>query len=103
MRFLFAWLMVACLVGFCFGEVRAHDVLDSSGDCIKAAVVLPLLGGSGDAPIIPVKVNGVDAAMYVSPMFGRVMVHDAGKLWFPRGAEMPLKAQNGAEIGRAHV
>ncbi|KXV39772.1 hypothetical protein AD942_08085, partial [Gluconobacter japonicus] len=28
--------------------------------------------------------------------FGRVMVHDAGKLWFPRGAEMPLKAQNGA-------
>ncbi|AFV99807.1 hypothetical protein B932_0197 [Gluconobacter oxydans H24] len=76
--------------------MRAHDVLDSPGNCIKAAVVLPLLGGPGDAPIIPVQVNGIEAAMYVSPMFGHVMVHDSGTLWFPLGADMPLKAQNGA-------
>ena len=57
MRILFACLMVACLVGSCFGEGRAHDVLDSPGNCIKAAVVLPLLGGPGDAPIIPVQVR----------------------------------------------
>ena len=96
MRIFFVCLTIACLGGSCFGEIRAHDVLDSPENCIKAAVVLPLLGGSGDAPIIPVQVNGINAAMYVSPMFGRVMVHNAGKLWFPLGADMPLKAQNGA-------
>ena len=96
MRVLFVRLMSVCLVVLILGKEHTQEAQKSSDDCIKAAVVLPLLGGPGDAPIIPVKVNGVDAAMYVSPMFGRVMVHDAGKLWFPRGAEMPLKAQNGA-------
>ncbi|WP_231875906.1 hypothetical protein [Gluconobacter japonicus] len=96
MRVLFVRLMGVCLVVLNIGKASTQETQKSSDDCIKAAVVLPLLGGPGDAPIIPVKVNGVDAAMYVSPMFGRVMVHDAGKLWFPRGAEMLLKAQNGA-------
>ncbi|GAC88531.1 hypothetical protein NBRC3257_2179 [Gluconobacter thailandicus NBRC 3257] len=93
---MFASLMSACLVVVSLGKVQAHDVLKTPENCIKAAVVLPLLGGPGDSPIIPVKVNGLDAAMYVSPMFGHVMVHDSGKLWFPLGADMPLKAQNGA-------
>ncbi|KXV33192.1 hypothetical protein [Gluconobacter thailandicus] len=96
MRGLFASLMGACLVVVSLGKTQAQDVLETPENCIKAAVVLPLLGGPGDSPIIPVKVNGVDAAMYVSPMFGHVMVHDSGKLWFPLGADMPLKAQNGA-------
>lgn len=74
------------------GGAQDSDV----SDCILASVVLPLLGGQGDSPIIEVRVNGEKAAFYISPAFSRILVHDTADLWFPRGGDAPLMAQNGA-------
>lgn len=67
-------------------------------DCIVASIVLPLLGGQGDSPLIAARVNGEKAAFYVSPAFSRILVHDTADLWFPRGGDAPLMAQNGELI-----
>jgi len=79
----------------CLGyNLPAHaDTLSSS--CITGAVVLPLLGGRGDAPIIPVEVNGHPAALYVTPGFAHMFIHNAGSLWFPLGPEQVMRAQDG--------
>jgi hypothetical protein len=52
---------------------------DETNSCISAALSLPLLGGKSDTPIIPVKVNGIDAAMYISPdFFGGLYMREGG-------------------------
>ncbi|MFT9297491.1 MAG: hypothetical protein ABF542_05200 [Gluconobacter sp.] len=48
-------------------------------------VILPLLGGEGDAPRIPVKTNGKPAAMYVSPAFDNIYVQNFEGIQFPKG------------------
>nr|WP_294915902.1 hypothetical protein [uncultured Neokomagataea sp.] len=49
----------------------------------------------GDSPVIPVTVNDVAAAFFVSPALKHVFVHNAGDLWFPSGARQFLRAQDG--------
>ncbi|MBB2156365.1 hypothetical protein HLH33_08580 [Gluconacetobacter diazotrophicus] len=52
---------------------------DDINSCISAALSLPLLGGKSDTPIIPVKVNGINVAMYVSPdFFGGLYMREGG-------------------------
>lgn len=66
-----------------------------AASCIRGAAVVPLLGGRGDSPIIPIGVNGRAAAAYVSPAFRHVFIHDYGPIWFPAGPTQPLTAQDG--------
>ncbi|WP_309679763.1 hypothetical protein [Asaia bogorensis] len=63
-------------------------------NCVEGATILPLLGGPDDAPIIPVRVEGHDAAMYVSPLFGHLFVRNAGAIWFIQGPSHPMIAQD---------
>ncbi|WP_215746578.1 hypothetical protein [Gluconobacter sp. P1C6_b] len=46
-------------------QVLAQD--EDVSDCILASIVLPLLGGQGDSPIVGVRVNGEKAAFYIKP------------------------------------
>lgn len=48
-------------------------------------VILPLLGGEGDTPLIPVKINGKPAAMYVSPAFDYIYARNSEGIQFPKG------------------
>ncbi|GAN54083.1 hypothetical protein [Tanticharoenia sakaeratensis] len=68
--------------------------------CITGSISLPLLGGRTDAPIVPVRVEGHEAAMYVSPAFDQIYVRDAAKAPFDfayQGYERPV------EINGYHV
>ncbi|MFW7268976.1 hypothetical protein ACMAUO_13540 [Gluconacetobacter sp. Hr-1-5] len=53
--------------------------------CISSALVLPLLGGAGDTPIIPVRVENRDAAMYLSTAFDRIYVRNLRNFNFHDG------------------
>lgn len=61
MKKIFLILIFMCHIQQVWAEERRS--------CVAAALILPLLGGRNDTPIIPVKVNGRDVAMYVSPAF----------------------------------
>ncbi|WP_222546321.1 hypothetical protein [Asaia lannensis] len=43
-------------------------------DCVEGAVQLPLLGGMGDAPVLPATLEGRPVAVYFSPGFDRFYV-----------------------------
>jgi len=58
-------------------------------------LVLPLLGGSGDSPIIPVEVNEKSAAMFLSPGLIHVLVRNGGGLFYRSGTSFQMKAQDG--------
>lgn len=74
--------------------VDAH-AQQSVSSCIDGATVVPLLGGNGDSPIIPVKVASSPAAMFVSPALKHVFIRDHGAIWFPSGPTQRLIAQDG--------
>ncbi|AQS90072.1 hypothetical protein A0U94_02830 [Gluconobacter albidus] len=55
--------MAGAVLGSCNSvHAQAADI----HDCVTAATVVPLLEGRGDAPVIPVTVGTLDAAMFVS-------------------------------------
>ncbi len=68
----------------------------SASSCIEGATIVPLLGGNGDSPIIPVKVGSFPAAMFVTPALEHVFVRNHGAIWFPSGPIQQLRAQDGA-------
>ncbi|WP_220792583.1 hypothetical protein [Gluconacetobacter diazotrophicus] len=64
--------------------------------CISAALKLPLLGGRTDAPIIPVKVSGVEAAMYISPdYFDGLYMREGGNFLIRPGSIRGEIIENG--------
>ncbi|MBR0559777.1 pepsin/retropepsin-like aspartic protease family protein [Neokomagataea anthophila] len=67
----------------------------STSSCIEGATVVPLMGGDGDSPIIPVMVGTSLAAMFVSPALQHVFVRDTGAIWFPPGPTQQMRAQDG--------
>lgn len=67
----------------------------SPSECVEGATVVSLMGGSGDSPIIPVKVGTASAAMFVSPALQHVFVRDSGNIWFPSGPTQQMRAQDG--------
>ncbi|MFW7267306.1 aspartyl protease family protein [Gluconacetobacter sp. Hr-1-5] len=71
--------------------------------CIEGATVVPLLGGQGDAPLIPVHVEDQDAAMFVSPGLRPVLIRNYGDIWFPLGPAQPLIAQDGQPVITHHT
>ncbi|GLP89162.1 hypothetical protein GCM10007868_02370 [Gluconobacter frateurii] len=76
---LMKWLALCVMVGaLSSGSLQAED----SSDCVTAPILLPLLGGEGDAPLIPVTINGKSAAMYVSPSFDSIYVRNAQGITF---------------------
>lgn len=86
-----AWLMIAVVFSVC----AAAHAQPSASTCIDGATVVPLLGGNGDSPIIPVKIGSSPAAMFVSPALRHVFVRDHGAIWFPSGPTQQLRAQDG--------
>ena len=68
---------------------------EEQSDCVTAPVILPLLGGEGDAPLIPVKINGKPAAMYVSPAFDYIYVRNSEGIQFPKGYDDAKVVING--------
>lgn len=85
------WLVIAATLFF-HAEAHAQRAVSS---CIDAAAVLPLLGGNGDSPLIPVKIGASPAAMFVSPALNHVFIRDHDALWFPSGTPQKLRAQDG--------
>ncbi|MBV1833112.1 hypothetical protein [Novacetimonas pomaceti] len=67
-----------------FSSAGAQDL----SRCITGSVVLPLLGGAGDGPIIPVRVNDHDVGMYISPDYDKIYVRETRDIRFP-DKEMP--------------
>ncbi|GAN55156.1 hypothetical protein [Tanticharoenia sakaeratensis] len=68
-----AWTVLGCAFWLALGSLHAAHA-DDIADCVTGTIVLPLLGGRTDAPIIPVRVEGHDAAMYLSPDFSDTLV-----------------------------
>ncbi len=71
--------------------------------CIEGATVVPLLGGQNDAPLIPVHIEDLDAAMFVSPGLRPVLIRNHGDTWFPLGPRQPLMAQDGELVITHHT
>ncbi|WP_231502816.1 hypothetical protein [Gluconobacter thailandicus] len=86
------WLALFMIVG---ALSNALSFAGDGSDCVTAPIVLPLLGGEGDAPLIPVTVNGKRAAMYVSPSFDSIYVRNAQGITFPDGGEPTTVLMNG--------
>lgn len=76
---------------------RAEDPIE----CVTAPVLLPLLGGKGDAPLIPVTINGKPAAMYISPSFDYIYVRNSPDIRFPDVGEDTTVTINGTYKERA--
>ena len=62
--------------------------------CIPASASLPLLGMPGDSPILPVQVQGQNAAMFFSPGLVPVLFRDNGAVSFPRFRPLDLRLQD---------
>ncbi|MFC0500691.1 hypothetical protein [Asaia krungthepensis] len=77
-------------------EDRARFAASLAETCVESATTLPLLGGPDDAPVIPVRIEGKDAAMVVSPLFGHLFVRNAGAIWFEQGPTHKMIAQDHA-------
>ncbi|NVN03027.1 MULTISPECIES: hypothetical protein [Asaia] len=92
-------LVLALSCGARAQEKTRLSVAEETADrCVADAAILPLLGGPADAPIIPVAIDGHPAAMYVSPLFGHVFVHNAGDIWFNQGLTRPMTAQDNVQV-----
>ncbi|WP_336945498.1 hypothetical protein [Asaia sp. HN010] len=76
------------------GKARLLEAEQIADRCVTGSAILPLLGGPSDAPIIPVTINDHPAAMFVSPLFGHLFVHNAGDIWFNQGITHPMIAQD---------
>ncbi|MBB2202316.1 retropepsin-like aspartic protease [Gluconacetobacter tumulisoli] len=87
-----------CVAACLFFRLPAASAQAPAGACIKGVEILPLLGGEGDAPVIPVTIDGERAALYFSPVFSHTFLHDGkpDRLWFPRGGELQLRGQDGS-------
>lgn len=68
------WLLMSA-------QVSHAEQIDKS-DCIVTTFSLPLLGGEGDSPIIPIRIDGRNAAMYLSPDYDRIYVRDSKEFQF---------------------
>jgi len=66
--------------------------------CLRTTVRIPLLGGEGDSPIVPVAVQGQQAAMFFSPGFVPVLFRNNGPVSFKRGDDAELRTQDGLTI-----
>ena len=75
---------------------------ENSVECVTAPILLPLLGGQGDAPLIPVTINGKPAAMYVSPAFDYIYIRNSGDVQFPQADEDARVIINGTYQERAY-
>ncbi|NHN85081.1 hypothetical protein GOB93_10570 [Acetobacter musti] len=96
--------VIVMLLSFSTGAraQQAHAQLSASS-CIEGATVVPLLGGNGDSPIIPVKAGSSPAAMFVSPAFSHILVHDHDRIWFPQGPAQQVVAQDGNRVIAEHT
>ncbi|RUT27626.1 hypothetical protein C0V97_00715 [Asaia sp. W19] len=65
--------LLVCL-GITFSEVAQATGDPAQPDCIEGAVTLPLLGGSGDSPIIPATLDSRPIALYFSHGFDKLYV-----------------------------
>lgn len=75
-------------------DSRVSEAEQAAERCVTDAAILPLLGGPADAPIIPVTIDNHPAAMFVSPLFGHLFVHNAGDIWFDQGITRRMIAQD---------
>lgn len=67
-------LVLPLSVVFCLAGEALAQGQPAPPDCIEGAVTLPLLGGSGDSPIIPATLNGRPIALYFSHGFDKLYV-----------------------------
>lgn len=85
-------LLAGAILGSSATCVRAADI----NDCVTAATVVPLLEGRGDAPVIPVTVGTLDAAMFVSFDELETAVWNTDTLSFPSsGLQRTLTEDDG--------
>jgi len=75
---------------------EAHDEAASLDMCVSKVLTLNLLGGAGDGPLIPVKIEGRDVAMYVDFAFGRaIWLRNGDNLSLPSNGRVRTIMENG--------
>lgn len=71
-------------IGFYATSMAVCRDLPPVSNCISAATVLPLLGGTGDSPLVEARFNGMRGALFVSPQYGKFLVRNVSDdFWFP--------------------
>jgi hypothetical protein len=94
-------ILLVCLSSLIVMPSGRADADDLSR-CVMGAGILPLLGGTGDAPIIPVRINDRDAAMYISPGWGGIVVRNSEDFQFPDGRQEEKIFINGYHTEEVH-